>query len=492
MFLKFNTIESRSRRNPAVLLVFALWAAVPFAFWSCNGNKKQKKKPQPVEHSYIKPLPEDTLMTRVTILDDTSQSYAVFIPRKKDAGGVLPVVFFFDAHARGALPVKRYRALAEQYGFILAGSNNSKNGLQKSERNRILYKFMEDVEKRSPFDPNRIYVSGFSGGARIASGIGLSNKNIAGVIACAAGFPDQRYKPEKNFLFISIAGNKDFNHLELETLYRQLTALGIKNVFLTFDGKHDWPPETVMEQAFQLLQLDAMQKTLIPTDKKLTERFRKRTEKEIGTALANRDILTAYRACKKEMRFLEGLTPLDKCRKRLENMENNPAFNTARYHRQQMLTLEQNRQKELLRAMEVKDSTWWKKELQKIKHNTVAQKNGELRLINHRLLSYLSLISYLYAKQALAQNNVPETAKFLMIYRGSDPDNPEVYFMLAEYYALQGNVAKVLPMLNKAVEKGFKEPGRIKTSRYFRTFHDNPSFNKIIEAAREAEKRAEG
>src|ERR1700735_1842902 len=58
---------------------------------------------------------------------DPTQSYALYVPAKgqKEA---LPIIYFFDPHADGALPVKKYKALADAYGFILAGSNNSKNG----------------------------------------------------------------------------------------------------------------------------------------------------------------------------------------------------------------------------------------------------------------------------------------------------------------------------------------------------------------------------
>ena len=479
MFLKFNTNEDKSIRFLVFWLVLPLLAGSIIWLSSCNQNPEKEKKKNTATTTHIPVLPEDTILTQVKALADTTQSYAIYIPDKK---GTLPIIFFFDAHARGALPVKKYHHLARKYGFIIAGSNNSKNGLQKAERNKILYRFMEDVEKRTPFDPARIHVSGFSGGARIASGIGLNNRNIAGVIACAAGFPNERYKPNPDFFFIGIAGNRDFNYLELETLYRQLQALGIKNAFLTFEGKHDWPPEEVMDQAFQLLQLDAMQRNLTAQDKKIIGTFQYVTEKEIESALREKDILTAYRSCKKELDFLKGLISTDNCKKQLQDIKNNKSLNTARYRHQKMLTLEQNRQKELLRAMEVKDSIWWKKELSGIYRNTKTLKNKEERLINQRLLSYLSLISYLYAKPALANNNLNEAAKFLMIYKNSDPENPEVYFMLAEYYAAAGYTAKVIPNLKKAVKMGFDEPERIKKSKYFRSFYNKPEFDSVVGA----------
>jgi poly(3-hydroxybutyrate) depolymerase len=49
-----------------------------------------------------------------------------------------------------------------------------------------------DTGARFPINPNRLYATGFSGGARVACTMAQSFKvRIAGVIGCAAG-PDER------------------------------------------------------------------------------------------------------------------------------------------------------------------------------------------------------------------------------------------------------------------------------------------------------------
>src|ERR1017187_4246613 len=58
---------------------------------------------------------------------DSTQSYALYIPAKANKSA-LPIIYFFDAHGDGALPLKKYKSLADAYGFILIGSNSSKNG----------------------------------------------------------------------------------------------------------------------------------------------------------------------------------------------------------------------------------------------------------------------------------------------------------------------------------------------------------------------------
>src|SRR5689334_1634716 len=63
----------------------------------------------------------------VTCRTDAAQSYALYIPIRGNKVA-LPIIYCFDPHGDGALPLKKYKALAEAYGFMLAGSNNSKNG----------------------------------------------------------------------------------------------------------------------------------------------------------------------------------------------------------------------------------------------------------------------------------------------------------------------------------------------------------------------------
>ena len=74
------------------------------------------------------------LVTLGAILDDVkceadpSQSYALYVPSNYTPDRAWPVIFAFDPGARGHVPVERYQAAAETYGYIVAGSNNSRNG----------------------------------------------------------------------------------------------------------------------------------------------------------------------------------------------------------------------------------------------------------------------------------------------------------------------------------------------------------------------------
>ena len=65
---------------------------------------------------------------KVVCAGDQAQSYALYVPAGYSADREWPVLFAFDPGARGRVPVERFREAAERYGFIVAGSNNSRNG----------------------------------------------------------------------------------------------------------------------------------------------------------------------------------------------------------------------------------------------------------------------------------------------------------------------------------------------------------------------------
>lgn len=130
-------------------------------------------------------FPVGQVIERVSCLRQADQSYALFLPSQYQPGRPWPVVLAFDPGARGKMPLQCFKNGAEQYGFILIGSNNARNGPNEPV-NQAARAMWEDAHARFSIDDRRIYLAGFSGGARVASAIGASgNKRFAGVIACA-------------------------------------------------------------------------------------------------------------------------------------------------------------------------------------------------------------------------------------------------------------------------------------------------------------------
>jgi pimeloyl-ACP methyl ester carboxylesterase len=208
-------------------------------------------------------LPAGQIIDRVACAADSSQSYALYVPSGYTPSRVWPVIFAFDPAGRGRTPVERYQIAAERYGFIVVGSNNSRNG--STEIPRILAAMTTDVAERLAVDSKRAYLAGMSGGARVALQIALASppSAIAGVIASSAGYPDGRLRKTVPFPIFATAGTDDFNHLEMRQLDRALTT---PHHLAVFNGGHVWLSSELALEAVEWMELQAMKTGLKPRD----------------------------------------------------------------------------------------------------------------------------------------------------------------------------------------------------------------------------------
>jgi predicted esterase len=190
------------------------------------------------------------VVERVVCSGDKSQSYALYLPAAYSRKHSWPILYCLDPVARGRVPVERFQKAAEQAGFIVAGSNNSRNGSLDVAREAIRW-LLTDTHERLAIDDSRTYAAGFSGGARLALAW-AGNGRIAGVIACGAGFGSSIAK-EVPFRIFATAGVDDFNYDEVYAMSSELSRRGVSQRFAQFTGGHDWLPETLTGEALDFL-----------------------------------------------------------------------------------------------------------------------------------------------------------------------------------------------------------------------------------------------
>src|SRR6478736_969185 len=91
-----------------------------FCFMACAGkNRTTDVSSVDTVNTAVTPgtLVPDTftagkVITQVFCKTDPAQSYALYIPAKGNSDA-LPVIYFFDPHADGSLPLNKYKALAD-------------------------------------------------------------------------------------------------------------------------------------------------------------------------------------------------------------------------------------------------------------------------------------------------------------------------------------------------------------------------------------------
>ncbi|MBI2687858.1 MAG: hypothetical protein HYX27_16230 [Acidobacteria bacterium] len=232
--------------------------------------------------AHAQQLPLGRIVEEVVCATDQSQRYALYLPSTYTQDRAWPVILAFDPGGRGRRPVEQYQAAAEKFGYIVAGSNVSRNGSWQVSMNAA-QAMGGDVTGRFHIDEKRIYTAGMSGGARVAMGIALgANSVVAGVIASSAGYPDSSPRKTLPFVLFSTAGNEDFNWLEMRSLDHALTS---PHRLAVFQGGHVWLPRDLAIDAVEWLDIQAMKSDRIPRDNaRLEQIFAARKAKAESTA----------------------------------------------------------------------------------------------------------------------------------------------------------------------------------------------------------------
>ena len=197
---------------------------------------------------------------------DTSQTYALYLPRGYDQARHWPVLFLMDPRGRAMVPMRLFRAAAERYGYIVMSSYQTQSDGPAEPNDRAINALLNDAQSKFSVDVHRFYFAGFSGTGRLAWNYGYSiPDNVAGLIEVGAGLPTPQLLLQRSVakdttpfaVFLSV-GTTDFNYEEVRSLDAKLDAFSIRHHLEFFDGPHSWPPESVCGNAVTWLELQAM------------------------------------------------------------------------------------------------------------------------------------------------------------------------------------------------------------------------------------------
>jgi predicted esterase len=219
-------------------------------------------------------------MIRVRCANDSNNQYSLYLPVNYEPGIKYPLILFLDPMARGNVPVEKYRAVADEQGVILAGSFESRN-FDPAASVHSVTAILNDIVERIKPDETRIWLAGFSGGARMAATYALGSDRISGVVGCGAGFADNDLCTNKITIpFAGIIGYRDMNFEELSSIKDLLAERKKENILLLFDGGHQWPP--VQQLAIAVMWLNRTGNSQTVTSKDLLSELDRLRQKELS------------------------------------------------------------------------------------------------------------------------------------------------------------------------------------------------------------------
>lgn len=469
--------------------IFIFFLIILFA--GCAGDPGEKKESveemNPTADTLIKidtaDVPEENISEPQQTLSETTSNegmvdysdFVLYVPA--DAPSPVPVVYIFDPHADGNLPVGMYKTLADVYGFALAGSMLSQNGQTIEEGLQIFSDMRSEVSRIINTDNRRMYVMGFSGGARAAFYFALEFPDITAVIGAGAGFPQANQITKRDFSYIGMVGNADFNLNEMLDTERKLSKSGFSTALITFDGGHHWPPPDVMQEAFLILNLNAMKSGTLAADHQLiAEAYDMYNEKIAELRKAERHF-GAEQLTGRAINVLDGLADTESFGQISAEIRQNPEYNRQLKERVSYLQKEMGRQYVFMTSFTNQDLNWWQTEVQKLFEPAEVR---EEELMNKRLISYLGLLAYMMTNRAVQENNLEAAEKGAAIYRLVEPLNPEHAYLSAVIRMKRDDHEGALKFLEQAVMLGFSDRERMFNEPAFAPISNREEFRNLL------------
>lgn len=433
-------------------------------------------------------LPKGQIVDKVESLRTAGQSFALYLPSSYDSASAWPILYCFDARARGRLAVERFRDAAEKYGYIVAGSNNSRNG-PNEPITIAMQALWDDTQSRFNIDPKRMYSTGFSGGARVALHFAAVTR-LAGVIPCGAAFAPPNFPKTVPFAVYGIAGTDDFNMPEFREADRRLDAIGTPHRIRQFDGGHDWPAAALCTEAVEWLELQAMKSGRHPRDEALISSLFEKGAARIGAAETSGNLYEAWIEAAAMASDFEGLRDVSAAAQQASRLRDSKPVKAALKREEQTdkrqtevstelarldhgLTEIEERQQNLskLRAL-----------LADLQRRKDAREDTPDRRAARRSLLWFHIMMRDEAGALLAKRDFAFAAARLEAGIAAEPERFSGYYDLAVAYAQSGQKGKAIAAVRTGIEKGARDIQRWTTDPLLAPLREDPEFRKLVSA----------
>jgi hypothetical protein len=431
-------------------------------------------------------LPTGKVVRKVVCRGDPTRSYALYLPPDYTAQKRWPVLYCFDAGARGAVPVRLFSEGAALCGVIVAGSLNSRNG--PWEPNLVAIRAMwEDTHKRFAIDDTQVFTTGFSGGSRVASEVAfLHPEEVVGVIGCSAGFRSRQRSTDKiPFVYYGTAGTTDFNLYEMRMMDRRLDAAGVPHRVKIFDGGHHWPPKALCTRALIWVTLQAMRRNVRERDPALLSAIAARELAAIARLEKKRALFDAYQRAAEMREDLQGLHDVPELEPTVKRLEAEPAVKAGIRRKAE----EERKSVELLARLRrdlgrlSKSAGDQQKVAELVRaHGKIAtaRKVTEEVMLSRRFLMEAHRFLIVRAEAAIKRD---DHAAAIGFYRSSlviSDRDPRALYNLACSYARTGRAEEALSALQRAVARGFRDARHMAADPDLATLRDRKQFKDLL------------
>jgi predicted esterase len=419
-------------------------------------------------------FPKGQVVEKVVCQADATKDYALYLPSNYNPSRRWPVVFCLDPGARGRIPVERFKEGAEKFGFVIVGSNNSRNGpwAPTIEAFKAMYL---DANARFALDGQRVYMAGFSGGARASIGL-ASAGGAAGVVGCGAAWGEVKAAAKPPHAFFGTAGYDDFNYPELQRTDRELAEYGVRHRIAYFTGGHEWAPPALLAEALEWFELEAMRAKERPKDDALINAALAARVARAG-ALPVFEQEAEYRSIATDF---AGFVPVDEFTKKAGEIANQKGFRDW----QKQEAEQQSRQRDLTQKIidlgEREETGDLRKTVAQWEAKAKAAEDSIERRVARRSLTEAAGYGVETGRDLIDNAQYKRAAILFEMSVLIRPERNWAHYSAARARGFLGDRKKAYANLKNAVERGFKNPDQTMKDMAFSKFVNDPEFQAIV------------
>jgi dienelactone hydrolase len=420
---------------------------------------------------------------------DPTQTYTLYLPTTHTPERSRPALVVLDPRGRSVLAAELFREAAEDYGWVLLSSNDSRSDTPTGEPNvRALRALWPEALARYGADPKRMYLAGFSGTAKFAWSIGRQAEGVAGVIASGAGWEPPHFDQKISFPCFGTAGTIDFNYAPMREVHARLREWGTPERLEIFEGAHTWMPIQLAHQAIEWMEVQAMRAGLRPTDPALVTRL---LDEDLARAAALEDegrLLEAQRRYAAAAKTFDGLAPVAEARREASRLASLPASRRLEREERRWDGYEESmwrRHREAYATLLAADPPFLLARLSRgfrvgelEEHARAAGYEG---VVGRRLLQTLGTTAGFYvARDLMGKGDYARAAVALAVAIEALPERAGFWYDLACARARSGGRSSALDALEEAVARGFDDRELIASDDDLVSLHDEERFEGLV------------
>jgi len=355
-----------------------------------------------------------------------------------------------DPHGDGKLAIKQFKEAALTYAVVLIASNLVKNNV--TGYLQLLDELVADAKSKYPLG-NILYLGGFSGGARMALDYAKSRPSN-GVIACGALAAPEQINAIKCPV-IAIVGMDDFNFIEAAQYIINPASIPQNLSIETTSASHSWPESGLLAHATGYLRLPSNENNTCLDRNSLLKTYVAEQTARLNFYSQSKDELNAMLLAR-NLSISKTFESLGSFRSRYEKLMTQEAFVQQRDNLVKNLQIELSIRDQYYKALQEKDSVWWRKEILELNTKLTTEKDRQRNLVYRRVKGYLGVACYSMCNRATSQKEMAVLEQIVTVYRLLEPNNPDQLYYSAVLAHLKKNPLSEKYYLEKAKEKGYQ------------------------------------